>query len=64
VALLSPNVSEKCVTSIIWVKRISELGTTLAVTATEACRVQIAFKLADSFHPDDKDDTFLRNDGS
>jgi hypothetical protein len=33
VALVGTDVLEECITSIIWVKRISKLGTTLAVTS-------------------------------
>jgi hypothetical protein len=51
VAFVKTDVLEECITSIIKVTRISELGTTSAVTDTEVC------------HPDDGDDTFLRNVG-
>jgi hypothetical protein len=49
VALVRSDVSEELIATIIRVKRISELGTTLAELATEA------------LHPDDGGDTFLRS---
>jgi hypothetical protein len=50
VVLVRTDVSEECVASIIKMKRISELGTMLAVTSNY---------LTDSFDPDDGDDMFL-----
>jgi hypothetical protein len=34
-ALVKTDVSDECIASIIWVKRISELGTMLAVTSRD-----------------------------
>jgi hypothetical protein len=54
VALVITDVWEERFASIIRVTRIRELGTTLAVTSNQRT-------LADSCHPDDDGDTFLRN---
>jgi hypothetical protein len=48
------NVSEECIASIIKVRRISELGTTSAVTCSY---------FTDSAHPDDGGDMFLQKVG-
>jgi hypothetical protein len=50
VALVRTDISEESIASIIRVTKIGELATTL--------------ELADSCHPDDRGDTFLRNVGS
>jgi hypothetical protein len=56
-AIVKTDVSEELSYPIISVTRIGELGTTLAVIATEArCKV--------SCYPDDSGDTFLRKVGS
>jgi hypothetical protein len=52
-ALVRTDALEERIDSIISVTRIGELGTILAVTS----------KLADSCHPDDGGETFLRNVG-
>jgi hypothetical protein len=52
VAFVSTDVSEELSASIIWVKRIGELGTTLAVTSNY---------FTNSCHPNDGGDNFLRN---
>jgi hypothetical protein len=54
VAIVRGNVSEGRIASIIRVKRISELGTVLAVTI-------LTFLARRFFHPDDRGNTFLRN---
>jgi hypothetical protein len=56
VALVRTGVSEECIASIIRVKCISEIGTLLAVVRN--------YRVADYFHHDDGDDTFLQNVGS
>jgi hypothetical protein len=63
VALVRTDVSEELSASIIRVKRIGELGTTLGVTSNRrTLRRHTLF--ADSFHPDDGGAKFLRNVGS
>jgi hypothetical protein len=57
-ALVRTDISEECITSIIRVTRICELGTTLTVTSNR-CTL-----LSDSCHSDDGCATFLRNVGS
>jgi hypothetical protein len=65
VALVRTDVSEKRITSIIRVTRIGEPGTTLAVASMALMLLGKAlFQLADSCHPDDGGDTFLRKVGS
>jgi hypothetical protein len=56
------DVSEERVVSIIRVRRISKLGTTLALTSNYDC-LHCSY-LDDSFDPDDGGDMFLRNVGS
>jgi hypothetical protein len=55
VALLRTDVSKERIASVIKVKRIIELGTTVAVTSN------VAPGSLFSFHPDDGGDTFVRN---
>jgi hypothetical protein len=55
VALLITEVSEVLSSSIIRLTKISELGTTLAVSSS---------RRADYIHPDDGGPKFLRNVGS
>jgi hypothetical protein len=57
VALVRTDVSEEHIVSIIRMTRIGELGT-LAVTSNRSTL------LADSCHPDDGGDMYLRNVGS
>jgi hypothetical protein len=61
VALARTDVTKERIASVVRVKRISELGTTLSVTKRLATEVRF---FADSFHPDGVGDTFLRNVGS
>jgi hypothetical protein len=58
VALVRTDVSEERMASIIGVKRISELGTTLTITNNN--QRTLRKKNIHSFHPDDGGDTFLR----
>jgi hypothetical protein len=72
VALVSTGVSEERIASIIRVERISGLGVALAVTSDRnalqhdsvASYCQRCSKPADSFHPDDRGNKFLRIVGS
>jgi hypothetical protein len=57
VDLVRSDVSEECFAYIIRVKRINEVVTTLAATSNFSY-------LAESFHPDDASDTFIRKVGS
>jgi hypothetical protein len=62
VAFLRADVSEERIFSIITVTRISELGTTLAVTSSCSTPQEVNFFLARlSCHLDDGGDAFLRN---
>jgi hypothetical protein len=54
VGLVVTDVSRKPTACIISVESLSELETALAVPSNWS-------KLADSFHPDDGDETFFRN---
>jgi hypothetical protein len=59
VAIVRTDVSEERIAYIARVTGIGEVGTTLAVTSNRSplrCS-----QLADSCHPDDRGDTFLRN---
>jgi hypothetical protein len=58
VAFVRTDVSEECISSIIKVKTIGQLGTTLAVTNN---RSTLQRNKADSCHPGNGGDTFLRN---
>jgi hypothetical protein len=62
VALVRTDVSEELSASFIRVTRISELGTTLAVTNNR--RTLRASQFTDSCHSDEGDAKFLRNLGS
>jgi hypothetical protein len=70
VALVRTNVSEELSASSIRVTRFVELEITLAVTTNRSTLrrnnsyCQYWSYLADSCHPDDGGDTFLRNVGS
>jgi hypothetical protein len=62
VTLVRADVSEERVASIIRVTRISELGTTLAVTSNQ--RTQRRNNTVLWYLPDDEGATFRRNVGS
>jgi hypothetical protein len=76
VALVRADVSEESITFIISMKRISEPGTALAVTMNLITHTVFlrsvplllvpanVFPSSLIFHPNDGDDTFLRNVGS
>jgi hypothetical protein len=66
VALVRTDVLEELSSSTIRVKRIGELGTTLAVTSNRrAMHASVAsYSFTDSCHPDDEGAEFLRNVGS
>jgi hypothetical protein len=66
-AVVGTDVAEDRVATIIMVKRISELGTTDSIPPQRASVASYCLRysyLADSFHPDDGGDMFLRNIGS
>jgi hypothetical protein len=64
VDLVRTDVSEELGASIIKVTRISELGTTLAVTSNRRTLQRNCSQFTDFCHPDDGDAKFLRNVGS
>jgi hypothetical protein len=64
VALVRTEVSEELSASFIRLTKISELGTTLAVTSNRRTLLQTCSQLTDSCHPDDGGAMFLRNVGS
>jgi hypothetical protein len=59
VALVRTDVSEEHNTSIIRMKRLSELVTTLTVTFRSVLRFASCFCLDYSFHPDDSGGSFV-----
>jgi hypothetical protein len=59
VTLLRTDLLEERITSIITATRIGELGTMLAITSKHSTLQRNV-----SCHPDDREDTFLRNVGS
>jgi hypothetical protein len=58
-ALVRTDVSEERIASIIRVKRIGAPGTMLTVTSKRS-----TLRCTDSYRPDDRVDTILRNIGS
>jgi hypothetical protein len=64
-AVVRTEVSEERSASIIWVTRICELGTTLAIASNQCTQRSFAsYCYSSYFHLDDGDATFLRNVGS